>query len=380
MMDLESLIYSERPALVSRLTFMLGGDRDAAEDLAQETFTRAWQRMPSGMSAEQERAWLRAASRNLAVDLLRRRSRRRTSPIEDAELTSAATPDSAAEPDAAREALAKLPAHERFVLLLRFEAGFSHAEIARLLDISEEAARKRVARARTAFLDRYRATRVQGQPLVLLLANHEDPSLLVSWLQQAGAQVRRLRVSPTERELALADGLVFSGSFVDIDSSLYGEAPRALRGAVDPTQDRLEMAMLKSAMALDLPFIGICRGHQLLNILSGGSLYQDVVEDGVTQQGHDDHEHVVHTGNTGSVRRLLGRSALVQSEHHQAVRRVGRQLRVTATSPDGVIETIEREDRRFALGLQWHPECTSGQAGEIVAEALVHAASERAAA
>ncbi len=80
-----------------------------------------------------------------------------------------------------------------------------------------------------------------------------------------------------------------------------------------------------------------------------------------------------------AMRRLLGRSTYVDSEHHQAIRRLGRGLQATATSPDGMVESIERTDRRFALGLQWHPERDPGGSGDRIAEALVQAAMDRAA-
>jgi gamma-glutamyl-gamma-aminobutyrate hydrolase PuuD len=94
---------------------------------------------------------------------------------------------------------------------------------------------------------------------------------------------------------------------------------------------------------------------------------------------HGDGAHPVRTRADATMRSLLGRSAFVDSEHHQAVRRLGRGLEATATSPDGVIESIERTDRRFALGLQWHPERDPGGPGDRIAEALVHSAWERAA-
>ena len=74
---------------------------------------------------------------------------------------------------------------------------------------------------------------------------------------------------------------------------------------------------------------------------------------------------------------MAGRAANVHSNHHQAIRRLGRRLRVAASSPDGLVEVIERTDRRFAVGLQWHPEETEGEQGDRVAQALVAAASGR---
>ena len=125
--------------------------------------------------------------------------------------------------------------------------------------------------------------------------------------------------------------------------------------------------------------MGVCRGHQLLNIASGGNLYQDVVGDGATTVEHGTGAHPVRTHAGAAMRTLLGRSAHVESEHHQAIRRLGRRVKATATSPDGVIESIERTDRRFALGLQWHPERDPGRSGDNIAAALVQAALDRAA-
>jgi RNA polymerase sigma factor (sigma-70 family) len=101
-MELETLIQSERDALVSRMASMLGGDHHAAEDLAQEAFTRAWRGLPDGLDPGRQRAWLRRTSRNLAVDELRRRRRRLIGPIEQLDHLHAGVAEAGA-PDAARE-------------------------------------------------------------------------------------------------------------------------------------------------------------------------------------------------------------------------------------------------------------------------------------
>ena len=377
-MDLETLIRSERGELTSRLAFALAGDRHTAEDLAQEAFTRAWRSLPEGLSAERQRAWLRRTSRNLAVDELRRRARRPAVALDDAGAGDRMSTEAGA-PDAAREALAALSPHERFVLLLHFDAGFTHAEMARLLDSTEDAVRKRVSRARAAFLRQYRATRADSTPLVLLVARDDPAPPYVRWLHDAGARVRKLTATPSRRELSLADGLVLTGAFRDLDPRLYGEAPRLARGEPNLAEDRLDLAALNAALALDMPVVAVCRGHQLLNIASGGTLYQDVVADGATTLEHGAGDHPLHTHSDGALRGLVGRSVQVRSEHHQAVRRLGRHLKATAASADGLIETIERTDRRFAIGLQWHPEADPGAPGDRIAEAFVAAAAERAA-
>ena len=104
-----------------------------------------------------------------------------------------------------------------------------------------------------------------------------------------------------------------------------------------------------------------------------------MVGDGATTVEHGTGAHPVRTHEGAAMRGLLGRSAYVETEHHQAIRRLGRGLRATATSPDGMVESIERTDRCFALGLQWHPERDPGRAGDNIAQALVDAAMERAA-
>lgn len=371
-MDFDALVRSEGDRLTRRLESVLGGDRHAAEDLRQEAFVRAWRSLPRNLDPARQRAWLATTAGNLAVDELRRRRRRPAAPLEDADRIAART--RAPEPDAAREALLGLPAHERFVLLLRFDAGLRHAEIARLLDITEEAARKRVTRARASFVSAYRAARRDGTPLVLVVVRDEESAPYVDWLERAGARVRTTAGNPTERDLVLADALVLTGAQRDVHSALYGERPRALRGELDLEQDRADLTLLKGALAADLPFVGVCRGHQLLNLASGGTLYQDVVLDGLTAAPHDDGQHRLETERDSMTRRLLGPVADVTTTHHQAVRRIGSRLRVTASSRDGVVEMLERDDRRFALGLQWHPE-VGEQSGERVAAALVDAAT-----
>jgi len=375
-MDFETLVRTEESWLTRRLSSALGGDTHAAEDLRQEVFVRAWRSLPRDLDAARQRAWLRRTAANLAIDELRRRGRRPSVALEAAGELAAAT--AAAEPDAAREALELLTPNERLLLLLRFSAGLRHAEIARLLDSSEEAVRKRVGRARRAFLLAYRAARRDQAPLVLVVAREESPAPYVSWLANAGAQVRIAPERPTERDLVLSDALVLTGAFHDVHSELYGERPRALRGAPDLEGDRADLALVHTALAFDMPMVGVCRGHQLLNIATGGTLYQDVVADGLTAESHDAGLHWVDTDGPSATRRLVGRSVEVESTHHQAVRRLGRRLRPTASSSDGVIEMIEREDRRFALGLQWHPEI-NGALGDAVAEALVEATLELAA-
>jgi RNA polymerase sigma-70 factor (ECF subfamily) len=141
---MDDLVAEQGPALTRRLARILG-DPHAAEDLCQEAFARAWSSAPPGLSRDRLAAWLHRTATNLALDELRRRRIRQAAPLDDA-LDGAAPSD----PHRAlhiREALARLTAHERLLLLLRFEGGLRHREIADLLALPEATARKR-SRAR----------------------------------------------------------------------------------------------------------------------------------------------------------------------------------------------------------------------------------------
>jgi putative glutamine amidotransferase len=377
-MDFEALINAEQPGLTRRLARTLGGDLSAAEDLCQEVVLRAWRKLPRDAEPAAQRAWLHRAASKVAVDELRRRGRRPTVALDDAHSDQLAS-EQLDEPDTAREALATLTPHDRLLILLRFDAGLQHAEIGQLLAISEEATRKRVARARKAFVGAYRRMRSDGPPLILLRSDDEVKQPYIDWLQNAGARVRMINSGTTERELTLADGFVFAGSYDDIHSSLYGEAPRTLRGYIDADRDRTDLALVASVLALGIPYVGICRGHQMLNIARGGNLYQDVVLDGAGGLSHEADLHVVETSPESTSRAMYGRAVDVRSEHHQAVRKLGRNLRVAAVSRDGLIESIEHAGRDFVIGVQWHPEQAVDRDGDRIAAGLVDATARRAA-
>ena len=375
-MTIEGLFQEHRDGLRHRVERMVGS-RETAEDLCQEAFLRAWRHAPAHLDAGQQAAWLYRTASNLAVDELRRRGPRRWEELSDA-AGGGAQPDEL-EVVAAREALARLSAHERLVVLLRLQAGLSHAEIGALLDLSPEAARKRVDRARRRFAAAYRGVRPDRRPVVLLLAR-EDPGLYATWLGGSGADVRLLGEQDAERQLAAADAFVLSGSLADIDPGLYGERPRRAIVGPDLRRDRRDVRALRAALALDLPIVGVCRGHQLLNVILGGTLYQDVEEDGAAAFSHRRDPHPIETRPETVARRVLGRRPEVSSGHHQALRRLGRGVGVTATSPEGLVEMVELPRPVLTMGLQWHPEhAPAGRAGRRIADALVAAATRRAA-
>ena len=178
-------------------------------------------------------------------------------------------------------------------------------------------------------------------------------------LRQAG--IEPVLISPWEpRPLTGLRGLVLSGG-TDVNPARYGGAPYACNEPPDDELDDLETGLLNEAEASDLAVLAICRGMQLFNVAHGGTLIQNLDNSAIHRvRGSDPalpaHEIVVAPDSRLAA--ILGPGIhAVNSRHHQGVERIGVGLRVTAKStPDGVIEALERSDRGFALGVQWHPE------------------------
>jgi RNA polymerase sigma factor (sigma-70 family) len=377
MTQLETIFHEQQRPLMRRLVRIVG-DRETAADLCQETFVRAWRKAPRDATPDQHRGWLHTTASNLALDELRRRRLRVHAPLD--EQLDAGPADDTLERMEAREAMATLSPHERLVLLARFDMGLSHREIGALLDLSEEAARKRVERARSAFIAAIRRERPLASPTVLFIRGEHDDERFRAWVERAGGRFKPIDHGDVEREMATADALLLGASLRDIHPALYGE-PLRFPDADEPADlaaDRRDLKALRIALRHDLPIVGVCRGHQLLNIALGGTLWQDIEGDGVSRSDHRDGDHAIHTGEHSLSRSILGRRAEVASEHHQGIRRLGRGIRVTSATPDGVAEMLEVPSRRFVLGVQWHPERPDvSDAGDRIADALVGAARTR---
>lgn len=147
-------------------------------------------------------------------------------------------------------------------------------------------------------------------------------------------------------------GLVLSGG-TDLDPALYGAAPDLSSDSPDRERDALEQRLLREALDRDTPVLAICRGMQLFNVAHSGTLIQDIA--GHRTQERIAHDVLIQAGTQlGSI--FGAGSHPVNSRHHQAVGQVGRGLTISARAADGVVEGLERADRRFALAVQWHPE------------------------
>ena len=162
--------------------------------------------------------------------------------------------------------------------------------------------------------------------------------------------------------LALLDGLVVTGGAFDVPPELYGEARRPECGPAKPARTAFEKDLLEAALAARFPVLGVCGGMQLLNVVRGGTLHQDLAS-GAGIPGHeqpppkDAPSHAVLVVAGTLLAALVGPGELrVNSTHHQAVKDAGQGVLVSARAPDGVVEAIELPDLPFALGVQWHPE------------------------
>jgi putative glutamine amidotransferase len=160
------------------------------------------------------------------------------------------------------------------------------------------------------------------------------------------------------------DGILFTGGG-DVQPERYGGQPHPLVSEIDPDRDRVEISLLKDCLTGNKPFLGICRGLQLINVAMGGSLYEDLQMQHPLAQRHQFFPEKPRTFPAHGVQiepesRLAGILGSTQTEvnslHHQGVRQLAAGLLASAHAPDGVIEAFELPDYPFGLAVQWHPE------------------------
>jgi putative glutamine amidotransferase len=218
------------------------------------------------------------------------------------------------------------------------------------------------------------AAKASARPLIGITAYVEEasygpwtglhtlvPHSYVRAVDRAGG--RAVVVPPGEdaidETLDALHGIVFSGGS-DLDPGAYGAAAHPQTYPDRPERDRGELALLESALARDMPVLAVCRGSQVLNVARGGDLVQHLPE----VVGDDKHkrtpgqfaDHDVRLDPASRVGALLGDRAPVKSHHHQGFGRLGDGLRETAWAEDGTVEALEDPERRFAIGVLWHPE------------------------
>jgi len=186
--------------------------------------------------------------------------------------------------------------------------------------------------------------------------------------------------------LALVDGLLLTGG-TDFTPELYGGQHHPKTSEILEERDRFEIDLVRKALAMDMPVLAICRGMQLVNVLRGGTIYDDTLS--MREQPTEDHRDGRPIGDLAhqvTIRQgtklatiCLAETAEVNSLHHQAVDKVGDGLVVSAEAPDGVIEAIEDPEHPFLLGIQWHPEhLQKDPAHKRIMDAFIAACRENA--
>ena len=168
--------------------------------------------------------------------------------------------------------------------------------------------------------------------------------------------------SIASRVLDGLDGLIITGG-KDVNPARYHQPAHAETDEPRLDRDAWEEALLTAAIERDLPFLGICRGAQMLNVALGGTLHQhlpEVVGSNKYQLGNGDFSQIAVTIDSDStVGQLIGaEDAMVEVYHHQAIDEVAPGLTVTARSEDGVVQAVEVDSATFGVAVQWHPEQT----------------------
>lgn len=207
-------------------------------------------------------------------------------------------------------------------------------------------------------------------------SKHSDfvPRSVVEAIRRAGGLPLSIPYTLEEADaktyMEMGDGIIFLGGY-DITPSLYHEEKGPHTRLTVYNRDAFELMMFKLALEMDKAIFGICRGMQLINIGLGGDIYQDIntqVPTAYIQHAQalagDLPAHDVAVVSGSHLESVVGSHPYVNSRHHQAIRKLGQGLKITAKAPDGIIEGIESSEGQQILAVQWHPENLAQQQKE----------------
>jgi len=223
-------------------------------------------------------------------------------------------------------------------------------------------------------MSRIEAGRYQNRPELAVV-----PQAYIDSVAAAGGTPLLLPNVPgiVSEVMPLLAGLILIGG-PDVTPSVYTrESVHPKTYGLHPIREQVEFGLVQAALEHEVPILGICRGIQVLNVVLGGTLIQDIPDQWPGALRHDtDHSeairHQVTIEPASRLAQIVGGTAIdTNSYHHQAIKEVAPGLIITARAPDGVIEAIEGRDRPFVVGVQWHPEL-------LAAEEATHAALFRA--
>jgi putative glutamine amidotransferase len=233
-------------------------------------------------------------------------------------------------------------------------------------------------------LTTYRTTNAANHPILALGENY------VQAIAQAGGLPVLIPLGLLEEQLdgllAQLDGILFSGGG-DVDPEIYGMDSAPQVNGVDPDRDRVEIRLVKNASSKGLPFLGICRGLQVINVALGGTLYTHIADQHPQALKHDYYpdwprDYLPHTVRVAPESRLAAILGVanpgVNSLHHQGIRALAPGLQPTAWASDGLIEAFELPAHPFGLAVQWHPEWLTAQTPmQALFRAFVEAAARK---
>lgn len=197
-----------------------------------------------------------------------------------------------------------------------------------------------------------------GNDYLKAVQNAGGIPVMLPWIETA---------QEAEAVLSRLDGVLMSGGD-DVDPQLYGELPHPGNGEVSPERDLAELAYITVALAKNMPLLGICRGHQMLAVAAGGTLWQDIPAQvpGAIKHGQLGPRwfasHSVQAVPGTRVADLFGTEFKVNTYHHQAVKTLPVGFIPSATAPDGINEAMENPNLKFCVSVQWHPENFTGRA------------------
>ena len=191
----------------------------------------------------------------------------------------------------------------------------------------------------------------------------------INWIHRSDSSVviidlKGLPADSAISQLTTCNGIVFTGG-EDVVPSYYGKTADTARCRSNPARDSLEFVLVRKALKMKLPVLGICRGQQLLNVAMKGTLLIDIPTDYPSEVAHrcDDYLKCYHhvKVENGTLLREVCKSdtGWVTSNHHQAIEKLGEDIRVSAYSSDGLpeaIEWIDPKDKGYFMAVQWHPE------------------------
>jgi putative glutamine amidotransferase len=189
-------------------------------------------------------------------------------------------------------------------------------------------------------------------------ASADYPQPYQEALRAVGIELVPVTTAPMPAD---AEGLLLMGGS-DVNPARYGEPRNPEAEEADHARDELESALIAEALARNLPLLAICRGLQILNVQQGGTLIQHLPSTARHRQRTENKGTPVHPVEIipGTELATIAGGSLhwnVNSRHHQAIDKLGQGLRISARDPeDGTIEAVERPDKRFVIGVQWHPE------------------------